>query len=220
MEESAMSVGSGAVRPRWADRKERETFMSTSITAQSVKATTVRGGVAGMIAGAAMAMFAMVASVTYQHHGFFTPLFHISALFGSPDAMMRSVAASMAGNRFWFSAGPAALGMWIHMMTGAMFGIGFAFLARRLPRTALVPVGTAYGLAVVVVSAFVGLPVAAKITGSGSTISDMATMVGWATFAVEHMMFGLVLGVIARRRAPAAGTQAAMVDARSAMLSR
>ena len=173
-----------------------------------------------MIAGAAMAMFAMVASVTYQHHGFFTPLFHISALFGSPDAMMRSVAEAMAGNRFWFSAGPAALGLLIHMMTGAMFGVGFALLARRLPRTALVPAGAVYGLAVFVVSAFVGLPVAAKITGSGSAISDMATMVGWATFAVEHMMFGIVVGALAVRTAPADDTTAAVGGARSAMLSR
>jgi len=173
-----------------------------------------------MIAGAVMAMFAMVASVTYQHHGFFTPLFHISALFGSPDAMMRSGMEAMAGNKFWFSAGPAALGLLIHMMTGAMFGIGFALLARRLSRTLLVPAGVVYGLAVFVVSAFVGLPVAARITNSGNIISDMASMVGWATFAIEHMMFGLVLGALALRTAPADSSPDAVVGARSAMLSR
>ena len=173
-----------------------------------------------MIAGAAMAMFAMGASVTYQHHGFFTPLFHITALFGSPDAMMRSAMEAMAGNKFWFSAGPAVLGLLIHMMTGAMFGIGFAFLARRLPRTVLVPAGAVYGLAAFVVSAFVGIPLAAKVTGSGATISDMASMVGWATFAVEHMMFGLVLGALALRTAPAGPATADVRGARSAMLSR
>ena len=194
--------------------------MSTSTTAQPVKTIVLRGGVGGMVAGAVMAMFAMVVAVTYQHHGFFTPLFHISALFGSPDAMMRSAMEAMAGNKFWFSAGPAALGLLIHMMTGAMFGIGFAFLARRLPRTMLVPAGAMYGLAVFVVSAFVGLPVAAKITGSGTTISDMASMVGYATFAVEHVMFGLVLGVLALRTAPADSATADVRGARSAMLSR
>ena len=173
-----------------------------------------------MIAGAAMAMFAMIASVTYQHHGFFTPLFHISALFGSPDAMMRSGMEAMAGNKFWFAAGPAVLGLLIHMTVGAMFGIGFAFVARRLPRPVLVPAGVVYGLVVFAVSALVGLPVAAKITGSGSTISDMASMVGWATFAIEHMMFGLVLGALAVRTAPAGDSTDAMVGSRSAMLSR
>ena len=159
--------------------------------------------------------------MTYQHHGFFTPLFHISALFGSPDATTRSVAEAMAGNRFWFSTGQAALGLLIHMMTGAMFGIGwFAVPARRIPSAALIPAGAVYGLAAFVVSAFVGLPVAAKVTGSGGTISDMASRVGWATFAVEHMMFGLVLGAIALRNTSAAGTPGAMVGARSAMLSR
>ena len=88
------------------------------------------------------------------------------------------------------------------------------------PRAALVPAGALYGLAVFVVSAFVGLPVAAKVTGSGTTISDMASMVGRATFAVEDVMFGLVLGAVALRSAPAEGTTDAVVGARSAMLSR
>ncbi len=194
--------------------------MSTSTTAQPVKGDITRGAATGMIGGAVMAMFAMIVSLTFQHHGFFTPLFHISALFGSPDAMMRSASEAMAGSKFWFSASPAVLGLLIHMVTGAMFGVGFAFIARRLPRAALVPSGVAYGLAVFVVSAFVGLPVAAKITRSGTTISDMASMVGWVTFAVEHLVFGLVLGVIALRNAPASDQAAVVVGARSAMLSR
>jgi hypothetical protein len=45
-------------------------------------------------------------------------------------------------------------------------------------------------------------------------------MVGWATFAVEHMMFGLVLGAIAWRTAPADSPTAEVRGARSAMLSR
>ena len=61
---------------------------------------------------------------------------------------------------------------------------------------------------------------AAKITGSGSTIADMASMVGWATFAVEHLIFGLVLGAAALLGTPADDTTAAVVDSRSAMLSR
>jgi uncharacterized membrane protein YagU involved in acid resistance len=179
--------------------------LSTSHESRPLAGIVSSGAVAGMIAGAAMAMFAMIASVTYQHHGFFTPLFHISALFGSPDAMMRSVTEAMNGNRFWFEAGPAALGLLIHMMTGAMFGIAFAAVATRVPRRMLVPAGAIYGLAVFMVSAFVALPVAAKVTNSGDTISDMASMVGYATFAVEHMMFGAVLGLLAVRRSSSAG---------------
>ena len=84
----------------------------------------------------------------------------------------------------------------------------------------IVPAGAVFGLAVFVVSAFVGLPVAAKITNSGSTISDRASTVAWATFAIEHMMFGLVLGVLAVRTAPADSPAAEVRGARSAMLSR
>ncbi len=199
--------------------------MTTTVTAQPVaarpaNAVVVRGAVAGMIASASMAMFAMVASVTYQHHGFFTPLFHISALVGSPDAMVRSIAEAMSGNRFWFSGGAALLGLLIHMITGAMFGIGFALLSRRIARAALVPAGIGYGLVVFLFSAFVGLPMAAKVTGSGSTISDMATMVGWGTFVLEHMMFGLVLGVLTVRSRSGVSEAAAVRGAGSAMLSR
>lgn len=146
-----------------------------------------------MIAGAGMAMFAMVASVTYQHHGFFTPLFHISSLTGSTDAMMRSMQEAMAGNKFWFTPGAAFTGMMIHMVTGAMLGMVFALIARVLPRKAVLPVGITYGLGAFITSAWVDLPAAANITGAGAPISDMASMVGYPTFAIEHMMYGMVL---------------------------
>ncbi len=172
-----------------------------------------------MIAGAAMAMFAMVASITYQHHGFFTPLFHISALLGSPKSMMTSIGKAMAGTKFWFTAGPAVAGLLIHMLTGAAYGMAFSLLARRLPRRTLVPAGIAFGFAAFVVSSFVALPLAAAITGSGATISDMAKMVGWTTFAAEHMMFGFVLGLVALRLASTPNTTDARVDTRTAILS-
>ena len=156
----------------------------------------IRGAIYGMVAGLAMAMFAMIASVTYQHHGFFTPLFHISALLGSPDAMMASVSQAMTGHHFWFTAGPAVLGLVIHMVTGAAYGMVFVLIAQRLRRSLVIPAGMVYGLAVFVVSSFVGLPVAAKLTGAGPVITNMAKMVGWSTFAVEHLMFGTVLGLL------------------------
>jgi len=149
-----------------------------------------------MVAGMAMATFAMVASVTYQHHGFFTPLYHISALLGSPDAMMTSVRQAMAGHHFWFSAGPALLGLMIHIVTGAAYGMVFVLITRHLHPSRVIPAGMAYGLAVFAVSSFIGLPVAAKLTASGPVITNMAKMVGWSTFAVEHLMFGAVLGLL------------------------
>ena len=159
--------------------------------------TAIRNGVMiGMIAGAAMATYAMLASATYQHHGFFTPLFHISAVFGSPKSMMQSMTAAMRGDTFWFESGAALVGLLVHMVTGAMYGVGFAVFARRLRGSGtLVAVGMGYGLVALVLSGLVGLPVASAITGAGKTISDMADMVGWGTIAVEHLIFGLTLGV-------------------------
>ena len=179
----------------------------------------MRGAIGGMIAGVAMAMFAMVASVTYQHHGFFTPLFHISALFGSSKSMMTSIGEAMAGNRFWFAAGPAFVGLMIHMVTGAAYGMVFALVARRLHRNALVPAGMVFGLGTFFVSSFVGLRIAATITGAGTTISDMAKMVGWSTFALEHLMFGLVLGALALRRSHVTSGADSGSGVRSAMLT-
>lgn len=156
----------------------------------------IRGAVYGMVAGIAMAMFAMVASVAYQHHGFFTPLYHISALLGSPDAMMTSVSQAMASHHFWFAAGPALLGLMIHMVTGAAYGMAFVLITHRLRRSLVIPAGMAYGLAVFVVSSFIGLPIAAKLAAAGPVITNMAKVVGWSTFAVEHLMFGTVLGLL------------------------
>lgn len=68
-------------------------------------------------------------------------------------------------------------------------------------------------------SSFVDLPIAAKMTGAGSSISEMATMVGWATFAIEHVMFGLALGALAFRAAPATVTGSVSDGVRSAILS-
>ncbi len=36
--------------------------------------------------------------------------------------------------------------------------------------------------------------IAAEVTGSGDVIADMADMVGWGTFAIEHVIYGAVLG--------------------------
>ena len=148
-----------------------------------------------MLAGVVMAMFAMIASTTYQHHGFFTPLFHISALLGSPASMMTSVQHAMMGQSFWFTPGAALAGLAIHMGTGAAYGMMFALIARLIPRRALIPVGALYGLIIFAVSSFVALPLAASVTGAGDSISHMARIVGWGTFALEHVMFGLALGI-------------------------
>jgi len=47
-----------------------------------------------------------------------------------------------------------------------------------------------------VISSVVGLPLAAVIFTSGNQITNMAQLVGYGTFLVEHLIFGLFLGLI------------------------
>ncbi|MDZ7884147.1 MAG: hypothetical protein U5N53_15125 [Mycobacterium sp.] len=136
---------------------------SAAPTKMSIGAAVLWGAVAGAGASLVMAMFAMIAALTYQGTGFFTPLYHIASVFAPGDAMMQSMQAGMAGSSFTFLFGPAALGALIHMMVGAGYGVAFALAARALQLHGAVLIGaaTVWGLAVFAISAWIGLPAAA-----------------------------------------------------------
>jgi hypothetical protein len=152
---------------------------------------------AGVIAAIAMAMYAMIAAWA-KGTGFFTPMYHIASLWASQGSMMTSMKDATAGSAFHFVVGTAVLGAIIHMMTGAGYGAVFGLIVARLRLgvAAWAGVGLIYGAVVFAVSAFVGLPVAAAIFSSGDQITHMAKMAGWTTFFVEHLVYGLVLGVL------------------------
>jgi len=178
---------------------------------RALGAAAMRGALAGVGASLVMAMYAMIAAWTYQHTGFFTPLYHIAATFAAPDTMMRSMEAAMAGNSFTLVFGPAVLGAMIHMMVGAMYGAVFAVVARflRWHGAALLGAAIAWGLIVFAMSSWIGLPIAAALFGGGEPIRDMASMVGYPTFILEHLLFGATLGFlllgISRNRSEQAG---------------
>ena len=156
------------------------------------------GAVAGIIGGMMMAAYAMLAAATYQGSGFFTPLYHIASVFISPADMMSSMkSATMGGSTFEFFAGAALVGAIVHMMVGAMYGVGFGVLASfaKLRGMALVASAVVYGGLVFVISSFVGLPLAAALFNSGDQITNMADLVGYGTFLAEHLIFGLFLGL-------------------------
>jgi hypothetical protein len=186
-------------------------------TTRSPLRAVAYGGSAGAIASTAMAMYAMFAA-WQKGTGFFTPLYHIASLWASEDAMMASMKDAMAGNDFHVVVGSGILGAMIHMMTGAMYGAVFGLLASRLDlsRVWLAGAGLVYGVIVFVTSAYLGLPLAATVFGSGDPIKNMAEMAGWGTFLVEHLVFGVALGVlvgvlVAGRRVRAAAPVAARV---------
>lgn len=172
------------------------TRTSTTSTTTLGRAVLV-GAVAGIIASLVMAMYAMGAAWA-KDTGFFTPLYHIASLWASQDSMMASMQDAMAGSHFHFEFGPAILGAVIHMMTGAMYGAVFGAIASRLRLGAalLAGVGLVYGALVFAVSAWIGLPIAAALFDSGDQIANMAQMAGWGTFIIEHLLFGLALGVL------------------------
>lgn len=183
----------------------------TRTTSPDLRRAVLVGAGAGVIASVAMAMYAMLAAYV-NDTGFFTPMYHIASLVTDDSDMMRSMTADQTGgDAFTFLLGPAVLGAAIHMMTGAMYGAVFGIIASRirLGVAALAGLGMVYGFLVFAVSAYVGLPVAAAIFDSGDPIEHMAEMAGWGTFIVEHLMYGVVLGVlVAAARARAAVTPA------------
>lgn len=194
--------------------------MSTT-TDSTTTTALVRGAAygagAGAVASIAMGMYAMVASYL-KDTGFFTPLHHIASLVAKPTAMMESMMAAMEkGDGFAITGGVAVLGLVIHMMTGALYGVilGLAVAKPRVGVAALAGIGLVYGALVFAVSAFLGLPLAAAIFGVDdfaggpmagmNAIADMAEMAGWGVFFSEHLVFGLVTGLLIaaglRRRA-------------------
>ncbi len=176
--------------------------MTRSTHATTLPRALIVGAGAGVIASVAMAMYAMLAAWE-KGTGFFTPLYHIASLWEPGDAMMTSMTEAMSGSDFHFTFGTAVLGAIIHMMTGAMYGAAFGLLVHlattrmHLGLAVLAGVGTVYGFLVFVMSAYVGLPLAAAIFDSGDPIENMAEMAGWGTFIIEHLLFGLTLGLLA-----------------------
>ena len=156
-----------------------------------------RGAAAGLVAAIMMGMYAMLASLS-NHTGFFTPLYHIASSFSAPTAMMHSMKAAGSGNGTFFDGGSALLGAVIHMMVGAIAGMVFVVLVslRPVSRTVTVAVGVVFGLLVMAVNSLVVLPITAAVFGGGDPIAHMGRVAGWTTFTIEHLIYGLVLGVL------------------------
>jgi uncharacterized membrane protein YagU involved in acid resistance len=142
------------------------------------------GAIVGIIAGVVMAMYAMIASATILGQGFFTPLYGIASPLIGPQAMMTSMKQGI-----YFDFGPAVLGLIIHMMWSALYGIIFGLIARlaHLKGNMAIIAGLFYGLLIFLSMSYVILP----IVGAGA----MPGMVGYPSFIAEHLIFGGVLGL-------------------------
>jgi hypothetical protein len=171
---------------------------SETVSTTSVNRAIAVGAFGGVIGSLAMAMYAMIISGAVKHTGYFTPLYHIASSVISGKAMMSSMLGPIQGHNFYFDSGPAIVGGIVHMMTGAIAGAIFGIIISKIhpSRAITVVAGTMFGLLVLVVNGFIGLPIASHLFGGGKPISDMAKIVGWGHFTVEHVIFGMMLGIV------------------------
>lgn len=138
---------------------------------------------ASMIAGAIMILYAMFASLTILDQGICTPLYSIASPLIGKRPMMMSMQQHL-----YFNLGPVCLGLVIHLLWAALYGVIFILLVRdfQLRGAKAVISGLLYSVLVMLFMSFVVLPIFG--------ISGMLTMVGWPSFTVEHLLFGLMLG--------------------------
>jgi hypothetical protein len=164
----------------------------------------------GMVAAAVMALFSMVAAAADL--GVYGRLYLVTAIV-EPGPLEVSMAEAEAGTGAFLEVGGAAAGLAVHLAIGAGFGAVFALLARglHLRGLAALAAGAGYGLAVMALMGLLVLPAAAGQTAGGQLIADAPRLLGWPVFAVEHLLYGLTLGLFAFRgevRSPYAAQQA------------
>lgn len=143
------------------------------------------GAIVGMIGGAVMAMFTMIATAAYLNMGFFTPLYAIA----SPLAGQQTLMTSLHQGVFYFALGPALVGLVVHMMWSALYGMMFGLIAyvAHLKGTLAVISGIVYGVLVMLLMSFLVAPIAGA--------PNLLQMLGGLSFTLGHLMFGLVLGL-------------------------
>ncbi|MGH7862856.1 MAG: hypothetical protein ACREOS_11540 [Candidatus Dormibacteraceae bacterium] len=135
----------------------------------------VAGGIAGLIAGIVMAMWAMIVAAVMGAGLLAPPQMIAEPLFG-PFHMGT------------FSAGAFVAGLIVHMMFAITFGVIFALIWRSIAQGGIQAVigGMIYGLIVWVVMSYLVAPIV------GSHIPQEMPVWAWV---VAHLMFGVVLGL-------------------------
>ncbi len=159
--------------------------MNTTRNTTRVIGFLVIGAITGMIAGAVMAMYTMIVSAFVLGMGFFTPMYTIAA----PLIGRQTLLTAMHQGVFYFAFGPAVLGLVVHMMWSALYGVIFGLIANgaHLKGAAAVIGGLIYGVLVMLFMSFIVVP----IVGA----PNLLQMLGWPAFTIGHVFFGLVLGL-------------------------
>lgn len=144
------------------------------------------GVLVGILGGIMMALFTMLATATYLQMDFFTPLYAIAA----PLVGQQPLMTSLRQGNFYLAIGPALLGLVVHLLWAALWGLIFGLLARRLHLTGGVAIisGLVYGVLVMLVMIFIVVP----IVGA----PNLLQLVGSFSFIFANALFyGLPLGL-------------------------
>ena len=141
------------------------------------------GLIAGLVGGIVMAMFMMLVTAL-TGMGFLAPLYAIAATFNPSWAMSKG-----------FDLTPSLVGLMLHMVNSAVFGLIFVVLARWIyPRALTLPMaamaGMVWGLVLLAVNQTIVLPLVDRPMATATS----GIFVWWL---IGHLMFGVVLGVIA-----------------------
>ena len=151
-----------------------QTRTSTRDASHSVGA----GISAGVVGALVMGLFGMIV-FAIRGQGFFTLPQVIGAVFMGDEALIYEVWATL-------------LGFGVHLVTGAVFGVLFALLARPIHNQSMrMAAGLAYGAVIFLVMTYGVLPWANPIMAA-------AIEPGW--FFLYHLAFGLVLPLMLPRR--------------------
>src|SRR6266566_4090257 len=160
-------------------------MQTTRDTSQSIQFLLL-GALVGVIGGFLMALFTMLATATYLQVGFFTPLYAIAA----PLIGRQTLLTSLTDGVFYFAPGAALLGLLVHLLWSAFWGMIFGLIAHGLHLTEGVAIisGLVYGLLVMLVMIFIVVP----IVGA----PDLLRLLGSFVFTISNALFyGLPLGL-------------------------
>src|SRR5437764_4278589 len=131
-------------------------MQTTRDTSQSIQ-FLLRGALVGVIGVVLMALCTMLATATYLQVGFFTPLYAIAA----PLIGRQTLLISLTDGVFYFAPGAALLGLLVHLLWSAFWGMIFGLIARGLHLTGGVAIirGVVYGLVVMLIIGLIVVPI-------------------------------------------------------------
>jgi uncharacterized membrane protein YagU involved in acid resistance len=160
---------------------------STSARRARRRRQTVRlvaaGLFAGTIAGTVLLLYLMLAAPLFWRQSVWSPLYAIASPLVGVGPLIASTQQAL-----YFHAPAIVLGLGVHAVWSALFGVLFGLAVRhwRVTGRRTIAWGVLYGLAVMVFTTLLLAPIAGA--------APLASVVGWPLLAVGHAMFGFVLG--------------------------